>query len=200
MGIGKTPQNQLNALPLIDADTASSPGEIQLIGNTMTRYWNATAMGCSSVTAINNPEDSTPPGARTISSGWLDVRGCNNFSLMCKRRALDAAAAADVAIAVIYLQYWYSSVEIPLRDPTKINNTGTVKLGTMQFVAPAAAPPCDAYFVHAFANGVPSAYGMGPLSGPYDMAIGYGVRFWLSWNTTTLLNQLWSLVMWGSSS
>jgi hypothetical protein len=49
MTIGKTPVNQLNALPLQDADSAAAGGQIQVVGGSMVRFFDANTLALNGV-------------------------------------------------------------------------------------------------------------------------------------------------------
>lgn len=88
--IGKTPQNQLDALPLQDADTAAAGGVVQFVGTTLVRYFDAAALGinASSVATVNTKVCIVTP--------YLDLRGCKqyNFTLRCTNAAVRIALPA----------------------------------------------------------------------------------------------------------
>lgn len=75
MAIGKTPQNQLDALPLQDADSAAAGGEIQIVGGVINRFFS------SSVLQITGVAMTTFTGEQALVTPYLDVRGCNQFVL-----------------------------------------------------------------------------------------------------------------------
>lgn len=99
MAIGKTPQNQLNALPLQDADSAAAGGQIQIVGGSMVRYFDAVTLGLNGV------------GASTFTSGafqdfglvtpFLNLIGCNKFNIVIRANTTIARAA----LPAIHPQY-----------------------------------------------------------------------------------------------
>lgn len=99
MGIGKTPQNQLDALPLQDADSAAAGGQIQVVGGSMVRYFDANTLGINGVTAA------------TFSSGafsdtglltpFLNCVGCSKFIIVVRAfTTIIRAALAPLHVSV----------------------------------------------------------------------------------------------------
>jgi hypothetical protein len=84
INIGNTPVNQLNALPLVTAQSVGDPGEIVVVGNTIIKYWSPVALfgsGIGNAGFAGNVADPFQPGARSgIVTNFIDVRGCNYFA------------------------------------------------------------------------------------------------------------------------
>jgi hypothetical protein len=100
MPIGNTPINQLNALPLVSAQSVGDPGDVVVVGNTIRRYWSPVALlGASSGNAgvAGNVADPFQPGARSgFITLMLDITGCNFFTCIMVMRA--ATAGNDLGI------------------------------------------------------------------------------------------------------
>jgi hypothetical protein len=94
--VGKTPQNQLDALPLLDADTAAAGGELNITGSSLTRFWSAAVLGLGSNFALVG-------GVGIMVSNLLDVRGCSAFSLIINRSFV---AGGDVSHDVDLYILW----------------------------------------------------------------------------------------------
>jgi len=109
--ISKMPQNQLDALPLIDAGTVANSGDVQILGNRITRYWSPTALGLSGAAFVS---DGGAGGGTVLATPFLDVRGCRAFTILLRRiNVLLAAALPDF---FLWGQYRFSTGEVPLFD------------------------------------------------------------------------------------
>src|SRR5260221_5777135 len=71
--IGKTPQNQLNALPLLDADVVAAGGVIQIVGGGIARFFDANTL------QINGINMTWFAGGLQIAvvTPYLNLTGCN---------------------------------------------------------------------------------------------------------------------------
>lgn len=71
-----TPQNQLDALPLLSVESVGAPGDVNVIGGVLTRYYDATAVGF--------PAEFVNQGAggSALISNPLDLRGCVQLVLV----------------------------------------------------------------------------------------------------------------------
>jgi hypothetical protein len=94
MPIGNTPINQLNALPLVSAQSVGDPGDVVVVGNTIRRYWSPAALLGSSLGnsgVAGNVADPFQPGTRSgFITLMLDVTGCNFFTIIMVMRAATA--------------------------------------------------------------------------------------------------------------
>lgn len=86
MPIGRTPVNQLDSLPLVDADSAAAGGEIQIINGVVVRYFSPAVLGIAGATV-----QSIAIGAGFffyIAGNYLDLRGCTKFQLLVRRNVI----------------------------------------------------------------------------------------------------------------
>lgn len=101
MGTPKIPINQQDALPLLTTDAASLPGDIQLVGNSLTRYWSPSVLGMgSNFVAIPNGGASF-----WMRSNVLDVRGCCSFALLIKRSYVVGGDVQKTVQAYVLYQF-----------------------------------------------------------------------------------------------
>jgi len=98
INIGNTPINQLNALPLVTAQSVGEPGEVVFLGNTVVRYWSPTALlgaALGGAGVAGNVADPFEPGARSgFVTNFIDVRCVNFFTCIMVMRA--AVAGNDL--------------------------------------------------------------------------------------------------------
>lgn len=81
-----TPINQLNAFPLISADSVASGGAFQVVAGRIVRFWNTAALAF-------------PLPGQNITSAILDTRGCSQFNLAVTLTAgVGGIAAATVKL------------------------------------------------------------------------------------------------------
>jgi hypothetical protein len=97
VGTPQIPKTQQDALPIQTIAQASS-GDIQIVGNTMTRFWSSTV--------LNMGAEVSEQGVFNHYSNQLDVRGCNSFTLVVKRVT---GANAQAAVANVALYWLYGS-------------------------------------------------------------------------------------------
>lgn len=94
MPIGNTPINQLNALPLVTAQSVGTPGDVVILGNTIIRFWTPTDLlgaGPGGAGIAGNVADPFQPGARSgFVTNFIDVRGVNFFTCIMVMRAATA--------------------------------------------------------------------------------------------------------------
>ena len=97
MAIGKTPVNQLNALPLQDANSAAAGGVLQVIGGTLLRYFDGPTLLISgtAMTTFASIEDA-------LVTPYLDLRGCTKFIFSLS--VVNNVAARGVAMSAIKLK------------------------------------------------------------------------------------------------
>lgn len=91
MAIGRTPLNQLNALPLQDADTNAAGGEISVVGGSFCRYFSPTVLQINGAVL-----SSVAVGINTyrfIVTPYLDLRGCSKFQFLLRRNVVTTTAA-----------------------------------------------------------------------------------------------------------
>lgn len=73
MAIGNTPQNQLDALPLIGASQVANPTDVVVVGGNVVRFWDEVATGINGVQRTNAGD-----GTSNLFSNFLDLRGMNS--------------------------------------------------------------------------------------------------------------------------
>jgi hypothetical protein len=190
MAVQKVPQNQLSALPLQTADTASNPGDVYIIGNTMVRYWSKTNTGINARALADDPMGT---GVYTyMVTNWLDVRGCSAFQGVLTR-AVDAVGNDSVTNIIMYAQYQSASGAQP---PTGL--TGVTLGGALATITPVAKPAALAYpWTYVTARSLQFA-AVNPVLNVGVM--GFNVRLWFSRVTASIYaGELYSLELWGTS-
>lgn len=109
MGIGKTPQNQLDALPLQDADSAAAGGEIQIVGGSIVRYFSASVLGLNGVVA-----STFVSGAFSMSgfvTPYLNCVGCAKYMILV--RAATSIARGALPAMFIAAQQRFGIADAP---------------------------------------------------------------------------------------
>lgn len=124
LGIGATPQSQLDALPLITAADAAAPSAYAIVGGKLSRYWNPAAAG---VVAANFIADPDLAGASFMVSNYLDFTGMNQYVALLVA-TIPNAGTTDAAAVTLRIQY---------RTPTGAvqPRSGTVGQGLFTVVA-----------------------------------------------------------------
>jgi hypothetical protein len=80
MSIGRTPQNQLNALPLITPEAVGQAGDVVVVGGVVVRTWTPAATGISGT--LGNIADPRTNTLAYLLTNWLDMSGCSRFTAM----------------------------------------------------------------------------------------------------------------------
>jgi hypothetical protein len=111
MALGATPQNQLNALPLVTAAQFTGqvvdPGELSIVGGSVVRYWSATRL------ALNGVNFATVGTRSALLTPFLDFTGMNQFQVIMVRECL--SAGGDLAESMsIYAQSNVGTGDNPL--------------------------------------------------------------------------------------
>lgn len=132
MAIPRIPINQQDAFPILTVEQTASPGDIQLVGNTLTRYFSPAIMNINNIvmTAGAGGEDGGALGF--MRSNALDLRGCRAFAMVLTR--ILAANQADPGEQVkVYAEVVnYQSTFQPGSFPSLLNTikVGAITLGT----------------------------------------------------------------------
>lgn len=173
MAIGKTPQNQLDALPLQDADAAAAGGILSIVGGAVNRFWDPATLG---INGVNMTLFSATKWA--LVTPYLDVRGCSRFVI-----ALRASISAGATLAMNVNTSW--QYRQGPGDSPAVTQAGTINdlvngitnnSGSMVFPATAGAS------TFTILNTVGPEGGAG-TPGCFEYVIGTDVRFIL--NTST---------------
>lgn len=77
--IGRTPQNQLDALPLISAEAVGDPGDVSIVGQNVIKKWTPVVVGINGT--AGNVADPRTAGRVYLLSNWLDFTGMKYFTL-----------------------------------------------------------------------------------------------------------------------
>lgn len=167
MAAGKTPQNQLDALPLISAENVANPDVVEVVGNVMSKFWSPSTLGINGINRINDP---FTVGNSLFLTPYLDARGVDTFVFLVTRTALNAAGD-DVVAMSIFTQYRVGGVD-PATGNRGANESPQLLL--INFAALGGPFPQDATFNRGFSN-------KGPLSTQPAAALGSDLRFWFRW-------------------
>jgi hypothetical protein len=101
------PASQLNALPLMTAQSAASGGTVALgMGGGITRFWDSTALG---ITAANFAGDAF--GCIVLLSNFISVYGCRSFSLLLTRT--NAGVGIALSGISVRVQYRLNTADVP---------------------------------------------------------------------------------------
>jgi hypothetical protein len=90
MAIGNTPQNQLDALPLIGASQVANPTDVVVIGGNVVKFWDENALGINGIQR-NNAGD----GSSNLFTTFLDFRGMNSANFLIARTFTTSAVPGD---------------------------------------------------------------------------------------------------------
>jgi hypothetical protein len=187
------PKTQLDALPLIDADTASSPGGLEIIGGRVCKYWSPAATGINGTYMITDP---LAAGSKLMMlSNWLDVRGCTAFQLVVTRRAVDAGNDKLHGIGITP-QYRDAAGNVGLTGNAGLATQGQIGAITT-IVNPLA--PLGYPWVNTFGYQlVRAAMAYGSVAD--NTIMGNKVRLWFSDTTSTLrAGETFSLEIYGQA-
>jgi len=190
MAIGKTPQNQLDALPLQDADTAAAGGVLSIVGGSINRFWDPNTL---QINGINTTTFSATKVA--LVTPYLDLRGCTKFVFALRRTV--AGAAGAVPSGILTFQYRLGASDTPAVTQTGsiddsmngiINNTSGV-------IFPATAGAETDTRILTFDEFQNSGVG-----GAVSLSIGSDVRliFSFSTNPVNVIN-FFTAYLWGAS-
>jgi hypothetical protein len=198
--IGKTPVNQLNALPLVTADATANPGDVLVVGGTVTRFWSPTNTGINGASFAGDPDDTS---ALAIFSNFFDVTGCNRFQMVLSRIADTLAndTAADVAAVAITLLVQYRALGVNPRTGSPVGTTDSWQVGAVTPRGGNNLPvgqrtyPMTQVIVKNFglANDNPSA---GATQGTM---MGTDCRLWLRATAAPGTGITYSVSLWGST-
>ena len=193
----KIPQNQLDALPLVDADSVGDPGELQIIGNTMTRFWSGAASGINNIVRIADPDE---PATSMLLSNYLDVRGCSKIQLVVTRRVDTSGGGTDednITLSILVQYQNAAGVNQRTGGGAGLGTTYAAQLGTITYrSALTAGLALPVTFVMtrglAMANDNPAT-----PNAPIVM-VGFRVRVWLRWTVGLNAAQFFTLEIWGA--
>lgn len=181
MANAKIPINQQNALPILTIDQTASPGDMQIIGNTMTKFWSSSVLGGFV----------TNGGASLWLSPQLDVRACSRFAIVMKRTySVDRTNSG-----FLFVDYAFSDGTAN-SAATIASNPGSQLLRIGSWSLPLALP---SPFVFAFQWTDPGAVtgtGAGPGANPYGATLGTNIRFCITnaqpiVGTDTIVLEMW---------
>jgi hypothetical protein len=197
MPIGNTPQNQLDALPLVTAQSVGDPGEVVIVGNSIIRHWNPTQLGVVSISG--NVGDPDKAGSLGFVTSIIDVRGCNFFRLVMVRRTDSLAHDQTTALNIAWQMKGTS--DGPSQGVTPRTGDGgriswATQIGVINVgVGPAGvAYPFDSVCGVGFSNGL--TYGAGAI--PPHAIVGSGrLYFWSDAPGANAAFWNWWAELWG---
>jgi hypothetical protein len=195
--IGNMPQNQIDALPLISADTAAAGGAISLVGGNFTRYWSPTTLGLVAAT----------PAAAGGATFWLvtpflDCRGVRSFKMLVRRfNTTGLPQAALAGNASIYQQYRYTSAEVPLLSQGAAENLSSIGINVI------ANSGIIGYFpalqtqgeVQTAAFGWSEALSDSAAGNSTTVTMGTDVRFMVGFSVLPAAANTFGVALWGRS-
>src|SRR5258706_3178030 len=196
--IGKPPQNQLNALPLLDADVVAAGGVIQIVGGGIARFFDANTL------QINGINMTSFAGGLQIAvvTPYLNLTGCNKGLITLRV----STTVVRVALPSIFLFAQYR--QGPSDTPAVVYDNGGgdqqlangyIQLSSTGRIFPATNAANQIQTgAYAWAPGDPTS------SGPSSFnTIGADVRFILGTNGSplpgVLANHFFTAFMWASS-
>jgi len=179
----KIPQNQLDALPLLDADIAAAGGEIQIIGNQLTKFW------ASSVLAFPAAWVAHPVSGSFLLSAQLDMRAVSRFSLIGKRTFV---AGGDVAQTFqFYLLYGMSDGTFEL-----ITDNAALRHRMIIDITIPIGTPTPFVFSCLWADGAGASLGTG--AGSSIATVGARVKLCITNTILNNANQTYAFELWGA--
>jgi hypothetical protein len=195
MGTPQIPKTQQDALPL-QTIAGALAGDIQVVGNALTRYWAPSVTGISGSFRTN-----IGASASFILSNFLDVRGCNQFQAIMVRNAL-TVTGDDTTRFRMFLQYRAGgtggvqpiALNASLSNLTFYSVVGTCTPDAGGGGYPQSIPLTQALgFSNNFLNAATAEAGV--------KTIGTDVRFLFVWDALNPgnINQSWDLHLWGAT-
>ena len=181
--IGKTPQNQLDALPLLTPDTAAQGGDIFIVGQSVTRYFSPAALGIVEATRVADPDEA---GSTLILSNQIDLRGMNSLQVVITRLALLAGNDEFNVTLSLIMQLKNSG---GLFSRTGVPGTG--QCTTIGSITPTIKPAADAYpFTSVLTRGL--SWTVNSVAGGISSGAFIGTcRLWMRW-TVPAAGPAWS--------
>jgi hypothetical protein len=196
VAIGKTPQNQLDALPLQDADTVAEGGTLQVIGGALYRYFNATQLGIAGIPMA------TFTGEQALVTPYLDLRGCINGTLAL-RTVNNVSGRAALPAIFLFVQYRLGPSDTP---PVYYANNGGAGSRDEQDNAMAPVQSTGLVFAITAAAGEQQTlfwtWGPGATAGQGNVfgVVGSDCRFIITTQTLGMsTNNVFSANLWASS-
>lgn len=191
--LGTTPQNQLDALPIITVAAAASAGDIQVVGGVMTKFFNQAATG---VGGIATGGDGTNI---FIATAFLDLRGLRAFSCIMSRSIAGGGAAVATPAMTLMFQQRLSPTDVP---PTTIGiGNFTEFCGIQQIDSTAVTwPAIQAGEIQRAVVGweVSDTAGISTKVSPASIGSDCRLLMWWSTNPVGATNRF-TLQLWGSS-
>lgn len=108
------PQNQQDALPLQTIAQATQPTTYSFEGGTVSKYWDAATLGINGAGVSLYPI--TAGNVYYLATPFLDMRGCNWFTLMLERFATTDNATSPLQLPfafTLYAQYRTGPADTP---------------------------------------------------------------------------------------
>jgi hypothetical protein len=190
--LGNTPQNQIDALPIITVAAAASAGDIQVVGGIMTKFFNPAATGISSVAT------GTDGTNIFIASSFLDLRGLRAFSAIMSRTIQGGGAAVATPAMGLMLQWRLSATDNP---PTTLTGNAPEFVAMQQINNNAVTwPAIGAGETQRAAVGWEVSDTAGVSTKVSPATIGSDVRLLMWWSTNPVgATNRFTLQLWGSS-
>lgn len=138
----RIPINQQDAFPILTIDQTAAPGDIQVVGGTITRYYSPSVLG------VNNIQMGLPAGDGwgTADIGWvrtapLDLRGMSSFvAILTRVLQANQNDGAPGEIASLYVEFVNSAgvfqpPSVPVPGISFAHRVGAFILETQAMVA-----------------------------------------------------------------
>jgi len=190
---GKTPQNQLDALPLTDAATAAQGGDIVILGNSISRYWSPTVLAVNGIGFTTDPN-----GFFYLPTAFLDVRGCRSFAMLLRRINTTALPQLALPSMTVYMQYRFSNGEVPLISLGAIQNQryiAAAQINSIPIVFPTMQVQSEVQTAFRGWNTGQEGGGAGEVQ---SQSLGTDVRFFILSATAPTAPNTFSMALWGS--
>lgn len=138
MAIGKMPQNQLDALPLLTATDVTDPSETVVVGTSVVKTWDPSKTGVNGIAASGG-------GASLLYllTAQMDFRGMNTAMLQLQRdTTVGGSLTEDVTCYCFADMLGLGGLPGTIAaSPWKVNTSGAVPvLCTFSFVADVLSP------------------------------------------------------------
>jgi len=187
----RIPANILNGLPLVTATTAADPGDIQIVGNTLTKQWSPSQLGISDTARTVDPDTG---GGALLLSNYLDVRGCSAFVFLLAFN-IKTAAGIEVGPQAYNLYMHYRTGPAGIAQRTGSYGTSWTPLCAQMTVSPntdAVFPRTDlmALVWSNVSNAVGPGKGVGTDARVWIRLVGFGA--------SNPVNLTFTAYMWGA--
>lgn len=196
VNLGKTPQNQLDALPLLSADAVSDPGDTVVIGGQLIRHWIPSRVG---INGLNRVLYVNIAVKAFVGPGLpLDFSGMNSFTFALGKTVTAVAGDTNAQAQLYATQIGLGQSPMPFDTPD--GTQGFSRMGSMRVDFGLMGVRGGGYPFTQYAYRGASNSSM-QFGGTTSTLVGPGWYFWLDFSGQIAgwADEFWSLEIWAQS-